>query len=399
MKTSKFLAVLFIVCSAYSVNNTSAQWINVSAGMGNYQVYSLFADGNNLFAGTFNHGLFISTNNGTNWNLAGTSLYSRIVFSLTKFGGYLYAGTDLGVWRTSNNGAYWSVTSINNNSTYSLASNQTRVFAGLHNSGLFYSSGGTGWFISSLNATNIKAINVNGNFIIAGAGNNSGVFVSANNGANWVSSSLNNKSVYSLALNGNYAFAGTGSGVYVSADSGYTWTQTSLNNELVLSLVTNGNYVFAGTELNGVYVSSNNGNSWIQNNDGMGNITVYSLCITNNYIFAGVSANSVYRRLLGELVPIEISSSQIPMEFSLEQNYPNPFNPHTTINYSIPVNGEAELTISDITGKVVEVLVKKYQYKGMYSVKFDGSYLSTGIYFYRLKAQGFTSTKKMIIVK
>lgn len=105
------------------------------------------------------------------------------------FGNYLYAGTDIGVWRTSNNGAYWSLIGLNNNTIYSLASNQTRAFAGLHTSGLFYSSGGTNWFISSLNVINIKSIAVNGNFILAGAGGNAGVYLSSNNGNNWTATS------------------------------------------------------------------------------------------------------------------------------------------------------------------------------------------------------------------
>ncbi len=399
MKKIHRILLLFIIGTFISVQFTSAQWANVSNGMGNYQVYSLLKSGNNIFAGTLSHGLFISTDDGSSWSLAGTSLYSRIVFSLTTFGNYLYAGTDLGVWRTSNNGAYWSVTSINNNSTYSLASNQTRVFAGLHNSGLFYSSGGTGWFISSLNITNVKAIVTDGDFLLAGGGNNAGVYLSTNNGTNWSPTTLNNKSVYSLALNGNYACAGTSSGVYVSLDRGYTWTQSGLNNSLIYSMAVYGNYVFAGTELNGVYVSSNGGADWVQKNDGLGNLTVFALCIKDNYIFAGASANSVYRRTLGELVGVNPVSNNIPESFTLSQNYPNPFNPQTTINYSIRQSGKVKLSVSDIAGRELAVLVDDTQVAGEYRVIFNGSELSSGIYFYSLTVPGFVSTKKMILVK
>lgn len=389
------LLLAFVVLFSQRVLN--AQWVNTSTGLGNKQVYSLINNGSVLFAGTFNYGLYLSSDNGLSWTMAGIGLNNRIVYSLTNFGGYLYAGTDLGVWRTSNNGSYWSVTSINNVSVYSLASNSTRVFAGLHVSGLFYSGGGTGWFISSLNITDIKAIAVAGNFVLAGAGNNAGVHLSNNNGNNWDATSLNNKSVYALAINGNKAFAGTGSGIYRSIDSGYSWTQTSINNELIYSLAVQGSNIFAGSETNGVYFSNNDGLNWVQVNDGLGNIGVFSLYIFNNYIYAGASVNGVYRRQLSELVGI--SGNEILPEYSLSQNYPNPFNPVTKINYNIPKQGLVTLKIYNILGKEVKTLVNEVKSAGNYDVNFEGSEFSSGIYFYRLESNGFSNTKSMMLLK
>lgn len=297
----KFIITFFLFFTIL-LQDSSAQWSNISTGLGNKEVYSFTNNSTNLFAGTFNYGLYTSTNNGLNWSQAGIGLNNRVVFSLTMFGNYLYAGTDIGVYRTSNNGAYWSLIGLNNNTIYSLGSNQTRAFAGLHVSGLFYSPGGTGWYISSLNVINIKSIAVNENFILAGAGSNAGVFLSNNNGNNWTATSLNNKSVYSLALNGNYAYAGTGGGVYYSLDSGYTWTRSSLNEDLVYSLAVNGSVVYAGTEFNGVFLSTDNGLNWSQLNDGFpANITIYSLYFYKNYVYAGASVNGVYRRPLLQL--------------------------------------------------------------------------------------------------
>lgn len=392
----KVITLLFFILF-FAQYNLYAQWVNVSTGMGNKQVYSLGSNGSVLFAGTFNNGLYLSSDNGLSWTTAGIGLFNRIVYSLTMFGGYLYAGTDLGVWRTSNNGAYWSVTSINNVSAYSLASNLTRVFCGLHVSGLFYSGGGTGWFISSLNVTDIKAIAVANNFVLAGAGNNAGVHLSNNNGANWVATSLNNKSIYGLAINGNKTYAGTGSGIYRSIDSGYTWTQTSINNELIYSLAVSGNNVFAGSELNGVYFSSNSGLNWVQINDGLGSIGVHSLYIFNNYVYAGASVNSVYRRPLSELVGI--SSNETLSGFSLSQNYPNPFNPVTRISFSVPKQSFVSLKIYDILGNEVRTLFRGVKSTGSYTINYDASELSSGIYFYRIQADNFTDIKKMTLLK
>ena len=318
---------------------------------------------------------------------------------MTEFGGYLYAACELGVWRTSNNGSYWSYTSLNNTTMYSLASNQSRVFVGSHNSGLFYSAGGTGWFISQLNTQSVKALAVNGNFLLAGCGNAEGVFLSTNNGTNWISSSLNNKSVYSLSLNGNMAFAGTGSGVYISTDSGYTWTQSSLNNELVYSLAVSGNSVFAGTELNGIYVSEDNGISWTQRNEGLGNITIHSLRVVNNFVFAGASVNGVYRRLISNIVGVTPLSNQSPAEFSLSQNYPNPFNPSTTIKFSMANQDNVRLTIFNAMGQIVKTLVNKNFNPGNYEIKWDASGQSSGVYFYTISTSSFSETRKMLMIK
>ncbi len=94
----------------------------------------------------------------------------------------------------------------------------------------------------------------------------------------------------------------------------------------------------------------------------------------------------------------------IPNTFSLDQNYPNPFNPTTTINYSIPSvkTGHTlslRLIVYNALGQKVATLVNKKQAPGNYSIRFDASKLSSGIYFYTLQAGGFTATKKMILMK
>ncbi|HSL89175.1 MAG TPA: M14 family zinc carboxypeptidase [Ignavibacteriaceae bacterium] len=85
--------------------------------------------------------------------------------------------------------------------------------------------------------------------------------------------------------------------------------------------------------------------------------------------------------------------------FSLVQNYPNPFNPSTIISYQLPSNGNISLKVYDVLGNVVAVLVDEYKQIGRYETEFDGSDLSSGIYYYILIADGFTQTKKMVLLK
>ena len=91
--------------------------------------------------------------------------------------------------------------------------------------------------------------------------------------------------------------------------------------------------------------------------------------------------------------------NSIPKEFSLFQNYPNPFNPRTTIKYSIPQKSVVTITVYDILGKEVSKLVNEEKLSGTYEVQFDGSKLSSGVYFYRLHAGSFLKTKKLVLLK
>ena len=104
---------------------------------------------------------------------------------------------------------------------------------------------------------------------------------------------------------------------------------------------------------------------------------------------------------------LSITEDYTVNEYILEQNYPNPFNPSTTISYGIKERSFVELKIYDILGREVLILINKEQMAGRYKVEFDaanlpsrqGSALTSGIYFYRLKAGSFVETKKMLLMK
>jgi len=96
-----------------------------------------------------------------------------------------------------------------------------------------------------------------------------------------------------------------------------------------------------------------------------------------------------------------------PDEFSLSQNYPNPFNPSTVITYALPKACNVKITVYDVLGREVQTLVNEYKPAGTYEVTFDGSSLSSGLYFYRIivsdpsssSGHGFTDVKKMLMIK
>ena len=86
-------------------------------------------------------------------------------------------------------------------------------------------------------------------------------------------------------------------------------------------------------------------------------------------------------------------------EYSLSQNYPNPFNPSTEINYTLAKSGNITLKIYNLLGSEIATLVSGFMEAGKHSVKFDATDITSGIYFYTIKADNFTSTRKMILMK
>jgi hypothetical protein len=89
----------------------------------------------------------------------------------------------------------------------------------------------------------------------------------------------------------------------------------------------------------------------------------------------------------------------VPSSYSLSQNYPNPFNPSTKIDYELPSDGRVSIVLYDLSGKEVETMLNESRTAGYYSLNFNAGNLSSGIYFYKITANNFTMTKKMMLVK
>ena len=94
-----------------------------------------------------------------------------------------------------------------------------------------------------------------------------------------------------------------------------------------------------------------------------------------------------------------VAENLVPQEFSLAQNQPNPFNPITTINYSLANDSHVKITVYNTLGQVVAVLMDEYQSIGFHSVVWNAYHQPSGLYIYRLEAEGFVSSKKMFLQK
>jgi hypothetical protein len=285
-----------------------------------------------------------------------------------------------------------------------MAVSGANFFAGTHGGGVFLSTNeGTTWNAvnSGLENTMVECMAVSGANLFAGT-YGSGVFRSTDNGTSWTlaRSGLIDWSVFSLAVSGTTLFAGTWQGgVSRSTDDGTSWSTVGLLYTRVCCFALSGTNIFAGGD-GGVNFSTNSGASWNTEIAGATYGLVWSLAVSGGNLFVGTQFGGIWRRPLAEIiVSIDRLPTSLPPEFCLKQNYPNPFNPATTIEFAIVNRQLTMVKVFDLWGREVATLVNEVKDPGRHTVEFDGSQLSSGVYFCRLQTGAFTETKKLILLR
>jgi len=194
------------------------------------------------------------------------------------------------------------------------------------------------------------------------------------NGSSWTNytpsnSNLKTGYISSIAFRNNEVWVGTGFCGQVSDNLGlYKFDGTTWTNYY------NDNNTFPGTCVNDLVVDKN-GNLWIGSYLGLTKV---------------------------DFNPTDVKETEaIPTSFKLNQNYPNPFNPETVISYQLPVRGKVRLSVADLLGREVAVLVDEVQPAGTHHSTFSTArkVLSSGVYFYKLQTENFVDVKKMMIIK
>ena len=195
------------------------------------------------------------------------------------------------------------------------------------------------------------------------------------------------------------------------------WFKTYGNNYsnrcYSIKSLSDGNYILAGTEYTLPYniprillikVNPSGDTLWTKIITGDGGQPLTGYCvdetIDNGYIVTGKLVNTYLVKLLEEPVNVEDNRfSSTNDNYILNDNYPNPFNPSTTISWQSPVGSWQTLKVYDVLGNEVATLVDEYKPAGKYEVEFNATELTSGVYFYQLKAGEFIQTKKMVLIK
>jgi hypothetical protein len=235
-------------------------------------------------------------------------------------------------------------------------------------------------------------------------------FADQRNGMNdrdiWLVKSTNQGNNWSVPLRVNNDGAGNDQKVpWICVDNitGYVWIvfYDTRNNAITTSNVyvarsTDGGNTFQNVKIspvniyNGYYIGEYIGIDAYNNK-------VRTLWSKPNYQNGGDS----YCTIIDTFYTIGINtiSEEIPSSYSLKQNYPNPFNPVTNIKFDLPKSSFVSIKVYDISGKEVETIVNEKMQACKYETQWNGSMYSSGVYFYKINADGFTETKRMILIK
>jgi len=186
---------------------------------------------------------------------------------------------------------------------------------------------------------------------------------------------------------------------YENTEVGVTQTKRlallnkSINADIVQKLLVDNANVTVELEANRSRIVRGD-TTWIQVS-----YTPTSIEALNDTLRIVTQSGNVLKIGLSSAVATSRETSTEVLTFALQQNYPNPFNPSTTIRYSIAKASNVRLTVFNLIGQKVAVLINQPMNAGNYTAQFDASALSSGMYFYRLDAGEFSETRKMLLVK
>ncbi len=424
----KKLIILTLFLSFITANSLNAQWVQQTSGT-TAQLNSVSAISDQICWVAGAPGTVLRTTNaGVNWlNSTGNISASFTGVNIWGVDGLTalvagVIGSNAFVYRTSNGGTNWTQVFMQTGGFINSVQLTGGLFGymmgdpvggrwSLWNTGTI----GLSWDSTSLRLAGTGEAGCNNGMFILGTKlwfttntSNGKIYYSTNSGVSFTTQQTGATSQSFGAIWFNYASVGmasSNSSLFYTTTSGSTWSPvTNVPGTGVISGITGKNtrwWCIRSSSGSSIYTSGDNGATWTSQSCPSGSyahITLGRLSTggTANVWAVGDAGKIIY---LSGVVGVEPVNSQVPSKFKLEQNYPNPFNPQTNINFSLPKNSNVKLRIYNTTGKMITELINENKMAGNYSVTFDGTDLSSGVYFYSLETDNFRETKSMMLVK
>lgn len=379
----------------FRTTNYGVNWVSMPVDGITQEIYCIWSFSiNNAIVGegtvNGNAKMFLTNNAGTNWNVVAQTNPNQGYFNGLAFPKFIPSVNFQGlavaerIYRTTDGGNNW-----------------TMMQSGVN---------------GVSNAQNSLMI-VDNNFYGFGLNNGAArIRLTTNNAVSWINQSVNITGSYTCAiafkedkLTGVVATSTSMPFIARTTDGGITWVQIDIGPGVTgvckIKWVLGTDVVYIMGENGGIKRSLDGGITWnSMSTAGAINLTHFDFIKASSNVIYGyaVSRDGNVIKLADSIIIIitreNNNSSKIPSEYKLEQNYPNPFNPTTVINYQLPVSNYVKLVVYDLLGQEVLTLVNEKQAAGNHKVVFDGSNISSGVYFYKLTAgNDFTETKKIIL--
>lgn len=376
-------------------SNMGTNWQNVSGNgiPATVQLVNICAIDYNiaLTSGNINTATYLyrTTNGGANWSQVLFSASGRIN-AVVRIGGsqtnLLLQGNPVSgrwfLWKSTNGGVNWDSAGLYlpqsgsetgfGNSMFSSYVYNNSVWFGTSNSRLYYSTNaGATWTVQSTS----PEVNSYVVWMFSGWPQGSGLVGGAN---------LLQTSNYGISWTG---MASLGTGNF----SGISGSQYPVDNPVF-------HMIWYVRNTNIIYASYSGGQTWqIEHTAPAGTYTHLNGNDPGGPWWAVRTNGGIsYHGMISGIQPI---SNEVPGEFKLYQNYPNPFNAGTKFKIQIPKFGLAKLVVYDVLGREVKTLVNQELKPGSYEITFDASNFPSGLYFYKLTANDFIETRKMMLIK
>lgn len=408
------LLILLVVLQSFVYSQSG--WYQQNSGTQNPLLSVFFVNSETGFV-CGGWGCFLkTTNGGNNWNryFIDTVTQCRSMYFFDSNRGYMIG--DNIIFNTSNGGLNWNqVSTINGYGLMKILfiNEQMGFITTTYGTILKTTNNGLNWqMLQVVPNILLRDIFFTDNQTGYTVGYSSNVYKTTNQGLNWSGyySGIIGAytSVYFTDVNTGFVVGYYGKSVKTT-NGGLTWEVMNLNtNQTLFSIkfINNTTGFICGSNI--ILKTVNAGNNWSLNLfDTANSIPLYDMQFTNestgyavgHKIFGYPFGIILKTTTGGEPIGIQPISNQIPDYFSLSQNYPNPFNPNTSIKFSIPKSSFVNITIYNMLGEEVVILVNQELKPGTYEADFDGSNLPSGTYFYRLQAGNYTETKKMVLLK
>lgn len=374
-----------------------------------------------------NNGSYLkTTNSGVSWNefSSGSPKFITSFFFINEDKGFA-VGESGRVFKTTNAGLNWLISSPREQTLRNVyfIDSQNGYAVGDFSTVIKTTNGGESWFnqiISPGDAFFRDVMFVNGKGYISVGTSLTNLFVSTNNGINWIDGKIRGGSIHSTAID-FHAQSGYLAGyeivpgtyhplIFKTSNNGETWNEYTIESrgqlyDIAVSPLDPNKACAVGQYIDDpiygdralIMRTINGGETWTEEPWGVNGDKLYGVDATSRDFFI-VGRNGVILRTL-HTVGISLINLEVPSGYVLSQNYPNPFNPSTKINFSIPKSGKVKLSVCNIMGKELYVLLNQSMAAGNYTADFDATNMTSGVYFYTLRSENFQKTKRMVLLK